>query len=314
MSPRPPAVSFPALGTTAVVAVAEPRAADAAVTAAEQEISAIDRACSRFRADSELSLLNARVGTTTPVSSLLLEAMEVALRAARQSDGRVDPTVGGAMRVLGYDRDFRSVEKIGGPVVVSVGPVRGWRLVAVDRHRSTVSIPAGVELDLGATAKALCADRAAAAAFEGTNTGVLVSLGGDMAVAGPSPDGGWTVLVTDDHAAPLDAPGQQVAIRSGGLATSGVTVRHWARGERQLHHLVDPATGLPAEACWRTVTVTAHTCVDANTASTAAVILGQDAPAWLAGQGLPARLVALDGTVTTVSGWPASEGAPCPSL
>jgi thiamine biosynthesis lipoprotein len=284
---------------------------DTAVAAVEEEISAIDLACSRFRPDSELTFLNSRAGTPTPVSPLLLQAVEVALEAARRSDGLVDPTVGGAMRVLGYDRDFGSMEKTAGPLVVSVGRVPGWRLVAVDRQHSTVSIPAGVELDLGATAKALCADRAAAAAFSGAGTGVLVSLGGDMAVAGPAPDAGWSVLVTDDHAARLDAPGQAVAIRSGGLATSGITVRHWVRGERQLHHLIDPATGLPARARWRTVTVTAQTCVDANTASTAAVVLGEAAPSWLAGQGLPARLVALDGTVTTVSGWPAPE-APAP--
>jgi thiamine biosynthesis lipoprotein len=283
-----------------------------AAAAVEEEISAIDRACSRFRPDSELTFLNGRAGTTTPVSAVLLEAVEVGLEAARRSDDLVDPTVGGAMRVLGYDRDFGSMEKTAGPLVVSVGRVPGWRLVVVDRQHSAVSIPAGVELDLGATAKALCVDRAAAAAFSGTGTGVLVSLGGDMAVAGPPPDDGWSVLVTDDHAAPLDAPGQQVAIRSGGLATSGITVRHWVRGERQVHHLIDPATGLPARACWRTVTVTAQTCVDANTASTAAVVLGEAAPSWLAGQGLPARLVALDGTVTIVSGWPGPEGRQAP--
>jgi thiamine biosynthesis lipoprotein len=295
----------------AAVAVADPRAATAAVAAVEQEISAIDRTCSRFRPDSELSILNGRAGTTTPVSPLLLEALGVGLEAAQRSDGLVDPTVGGAMRVLGYDRDFGSMEKAGGPVVVSVGRVPGWRLVAVDRERSTVLIPVGVEIDLGATAKALCADRAAAAAFSRTGTGVLVSLGGDMAVAGPAPEAGWSVLVTDDHAAPVDGAGQRVAIRSGGLATSGITVRQWVRGERHLHHLIDPATALPAEACWRTVTVAAETCVDANTASTAAVILGDAAPEWLAGRGLPARLVAIDGTLRTVSGWPAPEAAPC---
>jgi thiamine biosynthesis lipoprotein len=203
------------------------------------------------------------------------------------------------------------VEKTGGPPVVSVGRVPGWRLIVVDRQRSTVSIPVGVEIDLGATAKALCADRAAAAVFSQTGTGVLVSLGGDMAVAGLAPEGGWSVLVTDDHAASLDAPGQRVAIHSGGLATSGTTLRHWARGEQHFHHLIDPATGMPAEACWRTVTVTARTCVDANTASTAAVILGPAAPDWLAGQRLPARLVAIDGAVRTVSGWPAPEAVPC---
>jgi thiamine biosynthesis lipoprotein len=172
------------------VAVTDPRAMDTAVAAVEEEISAIDRACSRFRPDSELTFLNGRAGTSTPVSALLLEAVEVALEASRRSDGLVDPTVGGAMRVLGYDRDFGSVEKTAGLLVVSVGRVPGWRLVVVDRQDSRVSIPTGVELDLGATGKALCADRAAAAAFSGTGTGVLVSLGGDMAVAGSPPDDG----------------------------------------------------------------------------------------------------------------------------
>jgi thiamine biosynthesis lipoprotein len=311
VSPLPPPVTFPALGTTAVVAVADPRLTNTAVAAVEEEISAIDRTCSRFRPDSELTLVNGRGGTTTPVSPLLLDALGVALEAARLTDGLLDPTVGGAMRVLGYDRDFGLMEKVGSPLVVSVGRAPGWRLVVVDRPRSTVLIPVGVEIDLGATAKALCADRAAAAAFSRTGTGVLVSLGGDMAAAGPAPEAGWSVLVTDDHASPVDAPGQRVAIRSGGLATSGITVRRWARGEQQLHHLIDPATGMPVQACWRTVTVTAGTCVDANTASTAAVILGEAAPAWLAGRRLPARLVAIDGTVTTVSGWPVPQASPC---
>jgi thiamine biosynthesis lipoprotein len=187
---------------------------------------------------------------------------------------------------------------------MTVRPVAGWRVVGVDRQASTVRIPSGVELDLGATAKALCADRAAAAAAEVTGTGVLISLGGDIAVAGPAPDGGWRVRVTDDQAGPADAPGQTVLIASGGLATSGTAVRHWDRGGGRLHHLVDPATGLPADTCWRTVSVAAGSCVDANIASTAAVILGSAAIGWLAGQGLPARLVTIGGDVVTVGGWP----------
>jgi thiamine biosynthesis lipoprotein len=191
-------------------------------------------------------------------------------------------------------------------------PVPGWRLVWTDHAASTVRVPGGVELDLGATAKALCADRAARAVHEATGAGTLVSLGGDIATAGPGPSDGWMVRVTDDHAAPPDAPGQTVAIRSGGLATSGVAVRRWRRGGRPLHHLIDPATGLPADTCWRTVSVAAGCCVDANIASTAAMIMGAGAQEWLAAKRLPARLLAADGRVERVAGWPEEEDLqPC---
>jgi thiamine biosynthesis lipoprotein len=134
---------------------------------------------------------------------------------------------------------------------------------------------------------------------------VLVNLGGDLTVAGSTPpDGGWAVLVTDDHRSPLDADGQTVAVRSGGLATSSTTVRRWRAGGREHHHIVDPRTGLAAAEIWRTVSVAAATCVDANTASTAAIVRGREAPAWLDRMGLPARLVALDGSVSTTGAWP----------
>lgn len=308
MSPDPATTSFPALGTTAVVVVADRSAIGAALTVVEAEIAALDLACSRFRDDSELTRLNLSAGAEVPVSALFLEAIRVALGVARQTDGLVDPTVGGAMRVLGYDRDFAVLDKSAGPLHVSVGRVPGWRLIEVDHGRRTVRIPAGVELDLGASAKALCADRAATAVASATGSGVLISLGGDVATAGPAPDGGWPVLVTDDHAASPDAPGQRVAIHSGGLATSGTTVRRWARGGRELHHVVDPATGWPADPVWRTVSVTARTCVEANAASTVSIILGRAAVGWLAERRLPARLVRADGAVTTVAGWP-EEGS-----
>jgi thiamine biosynthesis lipoprotein len=179
--------------------------------------------------------------------------------------------------------------------------------VRFDQDLGTVCVPAGVELDFGATAKALAADRAARAAADATGAGVLVSLGGDIAVAGSAPADGWTVRVTDDHAAGLDAPGVDVDIFSGGLATSSTTVRHWQRGDDQLHHVIDPSTGRPAGGPWRTVSVAAGSCVDANLASTAAIVMGAEAPGWLEDQGLPARLVARDGSVVVVAGWPAEE-------
>jgi thiamine biosynthesis lipoprotein len=301
------AVTFPALGTTATLLVADPGAADAARQILEEELGALDAACSRFRADSELTLLNRSAGATTPVSPTLLEAVHVALRAARLSGGLVDPTVGEAVRLLGYDRTYADVERAGPPLRITLGRAPGWQLVGVDQAASTIRLPAGVELDLGATAKAWCADRAARLIAEATGTGVLVSLGGDLAVGGPAPGHGWSVRVTDDHAGALDAPGQTVLVQSGGLATSSTSVRRWARGEEHLHHIVDPETGSSARSQWRTVSVAAASCVDANTAATAAVVLDHRAPAWLADRRLPARLTAQDGQVTIVGGWPAPD-------
>ena len=170
-------------------------------------------------------------------------------------------------------------------------------------------VPPGVELDLGATAKALAADRAAQAIAEETGSGTLVSLGGDLAVAASRPPGGWCVRIADDHRAPPDSAGRASLIASGGLATSSTSVRSWPTDRGPAHHLLDPASGLPADSPWRTVSVAASSCVEANVASTAAIILGHDAPDWLARRGLPARLVARDGTVSYVAGWPADTEA-----
>jgi thiamine biosynthesis lipoprotein len=300
-------VSFPALGTTASLIVTDPEAMPRAEAALRSELDDIDRACSRFRPDSELEAINTAAGRPVRVSALCLIAVEAALRAARLTDGRVDPTVGRAMQLIGYDRDFPLVAREGPEIRVRLQPVPGWYRVVVDRAASTVMVPAGVELDLGATAKALCADRAAAgAAFAvGPGIGILVNLGGDIAVAGPPPDGGWVVQVAHDHAEPLDAGGPAFSITSGGLATSSTSVRRWTRGGRDLHHLIDPATGGPAVEFWRTVTVAAASCLDANIASCASIILGAAAPGWLEARRLPARLVGPGGRVTTVGGWPA---------
>lgn len=302
-SKSPTAATFAALGTTATILVTEGPDLGAARTAVQEQIDIVDEACSRFRDDSELSRLNEAAGRPVPVSPTFLSALAVALRAAEETSGLVDPTVGEALRLLGYDRDFGSVDRHG-PPTLAARRVPGWRAIRCDRRRGTVQLPAGVRLDLGATAKAWCADRAAAAATAVTSGAVLVSLGGDIATAGEAPEGGWRVRVTDDHQAPLDGPGQTVAIRSGGLATSSTSVRRWQRGGRPVHHLVDPATGSPAAERWRTVSVAAASCTDANIASTAAIILGPDAPAWLERRALPARLVAPGGPVTTVAGWP----------
>lgn len=304
----PASASWRALGTRASVFVDDADSLGVVQSLVAAQLDELDLACSRFRDDSELARVNRAGHRWTAVGSLFLEALDAALRAARVTAGLVDPTVGRALRVAGYDRDFAQLPRAQSRVI-TFAETPGWRTVEVDREHGAVRVAAGVELDLGASAKAFAADRAAGAAAAAAGGGVMVDLGGDVAVAGPPPPGGWTVHVTEDHAAGAHAPGQRVSIASGGLATSSTTVRRWTnRGER-LHHIVDPATGRPAAVVWRTVSVAAGSCLDANTATTASIVKGEAAPAWLEEVGLPARLVAADGAVLRVAGWPEESAA-----
>jgi thiamine biosynthesis lipoprotein len=308
--------SWEALGTTVAVRHTGP-AQPALRAAVEAELRAIDEAASRFRPDSELCRLVA--GRPQPISPRLHEAITLALRAAELTDGAVDPTLGAELIRLGYDRDHAQLMAVdpaaplAPPRIVATRTRRAaWTEIELSDDPPRVRVPAGVVLDLGATAKALAADRAARAAHRAAqdpaHTGLLVALGGDIALAGPPPDEGWAVHVTDDHRDGPDAPGQTIALHTGGLATSSLTTRRWRTGpgaQDAHHHILDPATGYEVDPVWRTVSVAAATCADANIASTAAIVLGAGAAEWLARRGLPARLVALDGTIRTLGGWPA---------
>ena len=308
--------SWRALGTLVQLVVTDPQGLPEARRLLTADLADVDLACSRFRADSEicaLGNLKGRPARNVGVSPLLAEAIAVALRAARLTEGDVDPTVGAAMSAVGYDRDFEQIQRIGPSIGLTVRTVPGWREVHLEGQ--SLTMPAGVQLDLGATAKAWAADRSAARIASRLGCGVLVSLGGDIAVAGPAPQDGWRIRVQDVTGSPADPPAGPyalIAIRDGGLATSSTAARRWQRGGDVLHHILDPRTGLPAEPVWRTVSVAAGSCVDANTASTAAVIRGRRALAWLAQLGLPARLVDATGVVFTVVGWP-DEASEVPS-
>jgi FAD:protein FMN transferase len=299
--------SWRALGTLVHLVVTEPARLPEARQLLGDDLADVDAACSRFRADSEVRALQ---GGQQKISPLLAEAVAVALRAAELTGGDVDPTVGAAMSAIGYDCDFEKIEPERSKTGLTVRRVPGWRQVRLDGR--TLTLPAGVQLDLGATAKAWAADRSAARIARQLGTGVLVSLGGDIAVAGPLPHDGWQIRVQDVTGAPEDPPAGPyalIAIRDGGLATSSTAARRWQRGGDVLHHILDPRTSLPAEPVWRTVSVAAGSCADANAASTAAVIRGRAALGWLARLGLPARLVDATGVVFTVAGWPdGSEG------
>jgi FAD:protein FMN transferase len=307
------AASWEALGSRVVLRLSAPGEMPAARAAVERELDAIDRACSRFRADSELSRVNAAAGRPVHASALLIEALEVALRAAVLTDGDVDPTVGRALELAGYDRDWRLLdaprdEPAPNPVL-SAWVRAGWRTVALDLENSSIAVPAGVSLDLGATAKAWAADRSAAAAAQAAGCGALVGLGGDIATCGAAPDGAWRIRVTDDHRSDPSAPGQTITIACGGLATSSTAVRRWSHDRHTMHHIIDPRTGAPAAERWRTVSVAASDCTEANIATTAALVRANAAPAWLEELNLPSRLVDWQGNVTVLAGWPA-EGTP----
>jgi len=307
---RDPATHYrtQALGTTAEMLVAASPALAPAVAILHAELDRIDRVASRFRSDSEISLLHAGGDGAVPVSADLLEAVGVALRMAFATDGAVDPTVGGALCRLGYDRDFAAIADGVPGALPPAEPIPGWRSITVDAVNGTIRLPPGTLVDLGATAKALAADRAAAAVHAALGCGVLVSLGGDIAVAGPPPPGGFRVGLADACTS-VDVD-EVVAVSSGGLASSGVMVRSWRLGDQLVHHIIDPATGLPVAPVWRTVSVAAATCVEANAAATAAMVKGANALAWLFSFGLPARLVGVDGLVWRIAGWPADDESP----
>jgi thiamine biosynthesis lipoprotein ApbE len=300
--------------------VTDPGKLDGARQLLSRDLTELDLACSRFRPDSEVVAIgqaaaDAKGQYSTTVSPLLAEAIAVSLRAASLTDGDVDPTVGAAISALGYDRDFVQVPATGPALPalpVRVRTIPGWRSVALDPVSRRLTVPAGIQLDLGATVKGWAADRCAAGIADKLGCGILVSLGGDTAVAGEPPAGGWRIRVQDVTGMP-DEPAEGlstvVAIREGGLATSSITARRWQRGGDILHHILDPRTGLPAAPVWRTVSVAAASCADANTAATAAIIRGRQALPWLTGLKLPARLVETDGGVLVVAGWPADPAA-----
>jgi thiamine biosynthesis lipoprotein len=312
LAPGEPALtsrSFRAIGTTATVVVQDEQGADTAVQILTGELDALDRACSRFREDSELQVVHARAGRPVEVSDLLFEALHVAVDAAERTRGAVDPTVGNAIAALGYDADLDEVRARPPAPASALGPVAGYAHVHLNPADRTVRIPRGVRLDLGSTAKALAADRAAAKISRTLGQGVLVSLGGDVAVSGSPPPGGWAVGIARESATPADEVDQVVAVTHGGLASSATSVRTWKAGDREVHHILDPRTGDAAAPYWVLVSATGASCVDANLVTTAAIVWGRDALERLAAFDQSVRLVRADGEVFSVNGWPLEQAA-----
>ncbi len=290
--------SWRAWSSTVRVVVEDDRTLPDATETLSSLLDRVDRIASRFRDDSYLSRANREAGKPIPIPRDLVDLVAAALTAAQCTDGLVDPTVGEALIRWGYDRDIGAVPRFG-PAIDPRPPAANWREVRLDAGTGLLTVPPGSMLDLGATAKAFIADDAARALSRRLGTPVLVELGGDVAVAGAR-RGGWTVAVAEREG----GGGESVVLHHGGLATSTTVVRRWVRGGAAVHHIIDPRTGAPARPYWRTVTAAGPTALAANTASTAAIVLGADAVAWLRRHRVAARLVAETGDIATTAGWP----------
>lgn len=266
----------------------------------------VSLAVDRFRPDSDLSRINAAASHMVPVSGRTIALVEVALDAAAETGGAVDPTVGAHLKGVGYIKD---IEEIRGRKVLVDDPQKDlpqadWTRVRVNHELGLVGVPAGMQLDLGATSKAWTADVAAHYIANSFNTGVLVELGGDVAVAGFKKDP-WQIQVSER----AGEPGQHIGLTHGGLATSSTAARRWRTASGEAHHIIDPRTGRPTEGSIRTATVWAPSTMKANTASTAAIILGDEAAEFLLDLGLTARLVDITGRIATIGEWPAQREA-----
>ena len=325
-APQPPAAaqyahaSWRALGTYVQLVVARADLLDPARAEAERVLALVDVGCSRFREDSDLMAANRAAGSWVPVRPVLADAVNAAVWAAEETGGLVDPTLGKSLATMGYDRDLQQVQSDQGlnqgldhgPTAVPVPALPdAWRRIGVrsDGESAELFVPFGVNLDLGATGKAFAADLVARRIVESVGTDLVISLGGDVSIGTLDPDAEdhqWQIAVGE---LPGADPDQTVALSRGGIATSSTMHRRWTRGGETVHHLLDPRTGRPVDECWRTVTVAASSCLGANTASTASIVLGELAPTWLLERDLAARLVDTEGSVTTVAGWPEERDA-----
>lgn len=284
---------FRAMGTDAELLLAPAvDAADAeqALDVAVREIAHIEELASRFRPQSELSRLNA--AGSLEVSPDLMRLVTVALSLREATGGRFDPTVHGAMVAAGYDRTIDEVPP-DGPVAGAAVPAGGK--VNANPQTGHITLGPGVALDLGGIAKGWAADRAADVL--GVAGGCLVSMGGDIAVRGTNDGEPWAVEVMHG-----DGP-TTLGLTRGGMATSGTDRRTWRRGGKQMHHVIDPATGRPSTTDLVRVTAIAEDAAHAEAWATALLVSGSDSAAREADEmGLPAVLVGSDGRTTSAGG------------
>ena len=247
-------------------------AAPAAAQAVEQRFTEEEQRFSRFRSDSELSLVNAAAGSPTPVSPAFAEVVLLALDAAAATEGLFDPTVHDALVAAGYDRDFAEVLAGARGSLHPAVPCGRWAEVEVDA--GVMRLPVSVHLDLGGIAKGWTVDLAAYDALEAGLPWALVNAGGDLRLVGDAP----TIEIAVEDPEQPERELLRLRLADGALATSSVAKRSWAPGR---HHVIDPRTGAPAETDLLQATVWAPTCTQAEILATRALLEGSVAAASL---------------------------------
>lgn len=277
-----------------------------AATVVRRVFADVEGSLSRFLPQSELSRLNRSGGSPVLVSPLLFTAISLALRASAETGGVFDPTVLSALEDAGYDRSFEHV-------MAGVNPLRltaraaalpDYRAIHCDPRTRSIQLASGQRLDLGGIGKGLAVDLALA------ETSFLpdrcVAAGGDVAVCGTAgSDGEWTIALEDGG----DAGAQSIAVRDAAVATSTTLKRRWQVDGQERHHLIDPRTGRPSSSPFRSVTVVAASCVQADVAAKTALLLGEQGVAFLEDRGLHGLAVRHDGSTVSTSDWPETGGA-----
>ena len=265
--------SFRAMGTTVRVVTdgsARQELRVRAATAITDTFDEEERRFSRFRAESELSRVNAAAGRPVRVSPTFAAVLELALEAAAETRGLFDPTVLDALVATGYDRDFDELIAGARGMLHPARPCGRWREVRV--HGDQVTLPPGAGVDLGGLAKGWTADLAAARAVDAGLPWALVNAGGDLALAGRVPPISVAVEDPDDSSRELG----RLHVQGGGVATSSIRARAWGDG---MHHVIDPRTGAPARTTLVQATAVSTTCARAEIAATAILLAGPDAAA-----------------------------------
>jgi FAD:protein FMN transferase len=260
--------SFRAMGTTVRVLMDE-RATASAVSSAGEAIRLTfdreERRFSRFRAESELSRINRAAGRPTRVSPIFASVMRLALDSAAATGGLFDPTVLGALKAAGYDRDFDEVVAGARGALHPATPCGRWRDVILEDD--LLCLPSGVGVDLGGLVKGWTVDRAAARVMDAGLRWALVNAGGDLRIAGGAPPVSVAIEDPDDPDVELG----RLMVREGGVATSSIRSRSWGAG---LHHVIDPRTGSPSETDLIQVTVAASTCAEAEVRAKTVLLRG----------------------------------------
>ncbi|MEQ1785708.1 MAG: FAD:protein FMN transferase, partial [Acidimicrobiales bacterium] len=263
------------------------------------ELERLEQCWSRFRPDSELSQLVARAGTWVSISTELLGALTRARQLWERTAGAFDPTVGAALRSLGYDRSFSAIDRSDAGPWSAPAPAPGFAAVELDEDRSAARAPEGTELDLGGLGKGLAADWVTEGLVERGAAAALVGLGGDIRTAGTVPDGGWVIPVLDPFAG--EVVWREEVLAAEAVVTSTSLIRSWTRGGRTVHHILDPLTGQPSDTGVAAVVARGRQAWWAEGLAKAAMIVGEAcAPSMLHGTGVSAVLFRTDGSTTEV--------------